>query len=142
MINVIFIFATIICTGFSSPCPKSTFKTEQGCSPCQEGSYGDEIDAAQCKQCPIGYYQNFVGKDSCKTCHLATVAGEKQCGSELLSLEDYASAYRITRDAYYEASRKLKRAAGPYKSARDAWTTVTAVYTKSLFERRRLISDK
>ena len=51
-------------------------------------------------------------------------------------LEDYATTYRATRDAYLKAANELKLATGPYKAARDAYVAATATYTKSLYERR------
>jgi len=54
-------------------------------------------------------------------------------------LEDYATTYRATRDAYLKAANELKLATGPYKAARDAYVAATATYTKSLYERRRLL---
>jgi ferric iron reductase protein FhuF len=33
-------------------------------------------------------------------------------------LEDYATTYRATRDAYLKAANELKLATGPYKAAR------------------------
>ena len=54
-------------------------------------------------------------------------------------LEDYATTYRATRDAYLKAANELKLATGPYKAARDAYVAATATYTKSLYERRRLM---
>jgi hypothetical protein len=56
-------------------------------------------------------------------------------------LEDYATTYRATRDAYLKAANELKLATGPYKAARDAYVAATATYTKSLYERRRRLMD-
>eukprot|EP00960_Hanusia_phi_P054905 762811-Hanusia_phi.AAC.2 len=53
----------------------------------------------------------------------------------LFDLEDYATTYRATRDAYLKAANELKLATGPYKAARDAYVAATATYTKSLYER-------
>ena len=36
----------------------------------------------------------------------------------LFDLEDYATTYRATRDAYLKAANELKLATGPYKAAR------------------------
>ncbi len=47
----------------------------------------------------------------------------------LFDLEDYATTYRATRDAY-----ELKLGTGPYKAARDAYVAATVTYTKSLYE--------
>ena len=52
----------------------------------------------------------------------------------LFDLEDYATTYRATRDAYLKAANELKLATGPYKAARDAHVAATATYTKSLYE--------
>ena len=52
----------------------------------------------------------------------------------LFDLEDYATTYRATRDAYLKAANELKLATGPYKAARDAHVAATAAYTKSLYE--------
>ena len=52
----------------------------------------------------------------------------------LFDLEDYATTYRATRDAYLKAANELKLATGPYKAARDAYVAGTATYTKSLYE--------
>jgi hypothetical protein len=49
-------------------------------------------------------------------------------------LQDYATTYRATRDAYLKAANELKLATGPYKAARDAYVAATATYTKSLYE--------
>jgi hypothetical protein len=56
-------------------------------------------------------------------------------------LEDYATTYRATRDAYLKAANELKLATGPYKAARDAYVAATATYTKSLYERRRRLGE-
>eukprot|EP00293_Proteomonas_sulcata_P016755 CAMPEP_0184296830 /NCGR_PEP_ID=MMETSP1049-20130417/7788_1 /TAXON_ID=77928 /ORGANISM="Proteomonas sulcata, Strain CCMP704" /LENGTH=39 /DNA_ID= /DNA_START= /DNA_END= /DNA_ORIENTATION= len=37
--------------------------------------------------------------------------------SLLFDLEDYATTYRATRDAYLKAANELKLATGPYKAA-------------------------
>ena len=55
-------------------------------------------------------------------------------------LEDFAATYRETRDAYLGAANALKMATGPYKAARDAYVAASATYTKSLYERRRLMN--
>jgi len=52
----------------------------------------------------------------------------------LFDLEDYATTYRSTRDAYLKAANELKLATGPYKASRDAYVAATATYTKSLYE--------
>ena len=57
------------------------------------------------------------------------------------NLEDYATTYRATRDAYLKAANELKLATGPYKASRDAYVAATATYTKSLYERRLLRAD-
>merc|ERR1712167_60280 len=57
-----------------------------------------------------------------------------QMFSLLFDLEDYATTYRATRDAYLKAANELKLATGPYKAARDAYVAATATYTKSLYE--------
>ena len=44
----------------------------------------------------------------------------------LFDLEDYATTYRATRDAYLKAANELKLATGPYKAARDAYVAATA----------------
>ena len=56
-------------------------------------------------------------------------------------LQDYATTYRATRDAYLKAANELKLATGPYKAARDAYVAATATYTKSLYERRHLRAE-
>ena len=45
----------------------------------------------------------------------------------LFDLEDYATTYRATRDAYLKAANEP--ATGPYKTARDAYFAATATYT-------------
>ena len=52
----------------------------------------------------------------------------------LFDLEDYATTYRATRDAYLKAANELNLATGPYKAARDAYVAAIATYTKSLYE--------
>ena len=43
-------------------------------------------------------------------------------------LEDYASEYRATRNAYLKAVEELKNATSPYKAARDAYLESSAAY--------------
>ena len=50
------------------------------------------------------------------------------------NLDEYATTYRVTRDAYLHCARELKEATGPYKATRDAYVAATATYTKSLYE--------
>ena len=47
-------------------------------------------------------------------------------------LEDYATTYRATRDAYQKAANEMQLATGPYKAARDAYRGATKEYTNSL----------
>lgn len=47
-------------------------------------------------------------------------------------LEDYATTYRATRDAYLKAANEMKLATGPYKSARNAYQNATQDFIKSL----------
>jgi hypothetical protein len=47
-------------------------------------------------------------------------------------LEDYATTYRATRDAYLKAANELKLSTGPYKSARDAYIAANIKYNQSL----------
>ena len=43
----------------------------------------------------------------------------------MMSLGDYATTFRATRDAYLKAANELKLATGPYKAARDAYVAGT-----------------
>ena len=65
---------------------------------------------------------------------VSTLQLPKQMFALLFDLEDYATTYRATRDAYLKAANELKLATGPYKAARDAYVAATATYTKSLYE--------
>jgi hypothetical protein len=47
-------------------------------------------------------------------------------------LEDYATTYRATRDAYLKAANELQLASGPYKSARNTYQQAAFGYIKSL----------
>lgn len=40
--------------------------------------------------------------------------------AQAFDLEDYATTYRASRDAYLKAANELKLATGPFKAARDA----------------------
>ena len=80
---------------------------------------------------------------SCCSCHrlwyivrssLHNSCVQWQMFALLFDLEDYATTYRATRDAYLKAANELKLATGPYKAARDAYVAATATYTKSLYE--------
>ena len=64
----------------------------------------------------------------------ALVTGRDICSCPGFDLEDYATTYRATRDAYLKAANELKLATGPYKAARNAYVAATATYTKSLYE--------
>jgi len=52
--------------------------------------------------------------------------------SYAFDLEDNATTYRATRDAYLKAANEMKLATGPYKAAREAYRQVAFSYTKSL----------
>ncbi len=55
------------------------------------------------------------------------------CGAaQAFDLEDYATTYRATRDAYLKATNELKLATGPYKAAQDAYFAGTLKYQESL----------
>ena len=47
-------------------------------------------------------------------------------------LEDYASTYRATRDAYLKAANELKLATGPYKSAQKSYNEAVQTYVSTL----------
>jgi hypothetical protein len=68
------------------------------------------------------------------TAFLLTLVAPGAVFALLFDLEDYATTYRATRDAYLKAANELKLATGPYKAARDAYVAATATYTKSLYE--------
>lgn len=47
-------------------------------------------------------------------------------------LEDYATTYRATRDAYLKSANELKLATGPYKAAKEAYVAANVKYNESL----------
>ena len=47
-------------------------------------------------------------------------------------LEDYATTYRATRDAYLKAANEMKLASGPYKAARDGYKQAAYNYIRTL----------
>ena len=47
-------------------------------------------------------------------------------------LEDYATTYRATRDAYLKAANELKLATGPYKSAQKSYNEAVQTYVSTL----------
>ena len=47
-------------------------------------------------------------------------------------LEDYATTYRATRDAYVKSVNELKLATGPYRAAQEAYITANVKYNASL----------
>ena len=54
----------------------------------------------------------------------------------VFDLEDFATIYRATRDAYLKAANELKLATIPYKAARDAYVAPsrdTNTWTPSAF---------
>ena len=53
-------------------------------------------------------------------------------GVYAFDLEDYATTYRATRDAYLKSANELKLATGPYTAARDAYVKASAKYIESL----------
>ena len=52
--------------------------------------------------------------------------------AQAFDLEDYATTYRATRDAYLKAAIEVQLATGPHKAARDAYRSATKEYTNSL----------
>ena len=47
-------------------------------------------------------------------------------------LEEYATTYRATRDAYLKSLNELKLATGPYKAAQDSYVAANIKYNASL----------
>ena len=47
-------------------------------------------------------------------------------------LEDYATTYRATRDAYLKAANELKLATGPYKAAQKSYNEAVQTYVSTL----------
>jgi hypothetical protein len=47
-------------------------------------------------------------------------------------LEDYATTYRSTRDAYVKSVNELKLATGPYQAAQEAYIAANIKYNASL----------
>ena len=90
-----------------------------GCTCCRVGVGIPEIEQRE-----EGGYKKRSEEEKSKTAMFAL----------LFDLEDYATTYRATRDAYLKAANELKLATGPYKAARDAYVAATATYTKSLYE--------
>ena len=55
------------------------------------------------------------------------------CGAaNAFDLEDYATTYRATRDAYLKSINELKLATGPYKAAQDAYLAANLKYNETL----------
>ena len=50
------------------------------------------------------------------------------------ALGKYEEIYKETRDNYRAAMENLKKAAPPYKAARDAYVAATARFTKDMYE--------
>ncbi len=46
-------------------------------------------------------------------------------------LEDYATTYRATRDAYLKAANETKLATGPYKAAKNAYISASLNYAQA-----------
>ncbi len=53
--------------------------------------------------------------------------------SLLFNLEDYATTYCTTCNAYLKAANEIKLATNPDKAACDTYVAATATYTKSLY---------
>jgi len=76
-------------SGYMSPCPPGTFRTERdnssvaSCEPCPQGRYRDEIMGTtldSCKQCPINTFGKKFGSISlsdCKPCPYGTFTNGK-----------------------------------------------------------------
>lgn len=52
--------------------------------------------------------------------------------AQAFDIEDYATTYRATRDAYLKSANELKLATGPYVSARKAYVEASMKYIESL----------
>jgi hypothetical protein len=53
-------------------------------------------------------------------------------GAHAFDIEDYATTYRATRDAYLKSANELKLATGPYVAARKAYVEASLKYLESL----------
>ena len=107
----------------------------------------DGVDAKHLKILQSAYWNAASSESAGQTAEsivkfMGSFNNQPSKGRKLFDLEDYASTYRATRDAYLKAANELKLATGPYKAARDAYVAATATYTKSLYERRRLGENK
>ena len=69
-------------------------------------------------------------KSRIKICFLLTLA--MALPAMAFDLEDYATTYRATRDAYLKAANELKLATGPYTAAHDAYVAANIKYNASL----------
>jgi ABC-type transporter lipoprotein component MlaA len=93
------------------------------------------FDLEVCKR--NGFYRTFSCSSTARLIDFlnpSLVSIISVCHLISVSLQDYATTYRATRDAYLKAANELKLATGPYKAARDAYVAATATYTKSLYE--------
>lgn len=52
--------------------------------------------------------------------------------AQAFDLEDYATTYRATRDAYLKAANELKLATGPYKAAQNSYFQAVETYISTL----------
>jgi hypothetical protein len=62
-----------------------------------------------------------VELELCVLCPPLTIPCHCRMFALLFDLEDYATTYRATRDAYLKAANELKLATGPYKAARGEY---------------------
>lgn len=53
-------------------------------------------------------------------------------GAFAFDLEDYATTYRATKDAYLKAANELQMASAPFNSARDSYRVAASQFIKEL----------
>ena len=57
-------------------------------------------------------------------------------------LEDYATTYKATRDAYLTALNDVVLATGPYLAARDAYSIASIEFIKSTYKTENIEDDE
>ena len=68
-----------------------------------------------------------------KIFYICFAIGIINCTTALaFDLEDYATTYRATREAYLKAANELKLATGPYKSAQKSYNEAVQTYVSTL----------
>jgi hypothetical protein len=108
---------------------------ESACIGCAAGTASVTVganDLSTCSVCPANTYSS-MSSAICTPCPLASTSPAGSTGEDACHFSE-SFMYNLLRTEYVVAAARVKMAAAPFKSARDALSGAISSYSESLFE--------